>query len=43
VGEVGRPDLLEKAVGQVGSQELGAKQRYASIQKFSQLPDDLEI
>jgi len=43
VGDVGRPDLLEKAAGQVGSQELGAKQLYASIQKFSQLPDDLEI
>lgn len=43
VGDVGRPDLLEKAAGQVGSQEIGAKQLYASIQKFSQLPDDLEI
>ncbi|MGK9118287.1 MBL fold metallo-hydrolase [Olivibacter jilunii] len=43
VGDVGRPDLLEKAAGQIGSQELGAKQLYASIQKFSQLPDDLEI
>lgn len=43
VGDVGRPDLLEKAAGQVGSQELGAKQLYASIQKFSRLPDDLEI
>lgn len=43
VGDVGRPDLLEKAAGQVGSQELGAKQLYDSIQKFSKLPDDLEI
>lgn len=43
VGDVGRPDLLEKAAGQVGSQEVGAKQLYASIQKFSKLPDDLEI
>lgn len=43
VGDVGRPDLLEKAAGQVGSQELGAKQLYASLQKFSKLPDDLEI
>lgn len=43
VGDVGRPDLLEKAAGQEGSQELGAKQLYASIQKFSKLPDDLEI
>lgn len=43
VGDVGRPDLLEKAAGQIGSQEVGAKQLYASIQKFSKLPDDLEI
>ena len=43
VGDVGRPDLLEKAAGQIGSQEIGAKQLYASIQEFSKLPDDLEI
>ncbi len=43
VGDVGRPDLLEKAAGQIGSQEIGAKQLYTSIQKFSKLPDDLEI
>lgn len=43
VGDVGRPDLLEKAAGQIESQEIGAKQLYASIQKFSKLPDDLEI
>lgn len=43
VGDVGRPDLLEKAAGQIDSQEIGAKQLYASIQKFSKLPDDLEI
>lgn len=43
VGDVGRPDLLEKVAGQVGSQDTGAKQLYASIQRFSKLPDDLEI
>ncbi len=43
VGDVGRPDLLEKSAGQIGSQEIGAKQLYTSIQKFSKLPDDLEI
>lgn len=43
VGDVGRPDLLEKVAGQIGSQEVGAEQLYASIQKFSRLPDDLEI
>lgn len=43
VGDVGRPDLLEKVAGQVGSQDTGAKQLYASIQRFSKLPDELEI
>ncbi|TYP91315.1 hydroxyacylglutathione hydrolase [Sphingobacterium allocomposti] len=43
VGDVGRPDLLEKAAGEIGSREIGARQLYASIQKFSELPDDLEI
>lgn len=43
VGDVGRPDLLEKTAGKIGSQEIGAKQLYASILKFLELPDDLEI
>lgn len=42
-GDVGRPDLLEKAAGQIGSQEVGAKELFASIQKFSKLPDHTEI
>lgn len=43
VGDVGRPDLLEKAVGVVGSAESGARQQYASIQLFKTLPDYLQI
>ncbi len=43
VGDVGRPDLLEKAAGQKGTQEEGAKQLYASIQKFAQLDVAMEI
>lgn len=43
VGDVGRPDLLEKAAGQKGTQELGARQMYASIQKFASLPDETVI
>ncbi|WP_313091786.1 MBL fold metallo-hydrolase [Chryseobacterium flavum] len=43
VGDVGRPDLLEKAAGQIGSQEIGAKQLYHSIEKFLKLPDNTEI
>lgn len=43
VGDVGRPDLLEKAAGQIGTQETGAKQLYASINRFKQLPTNTEI
>lgn len=43
VGDVGRPDLLEKAAGQIGSQEIGAQQLYHSIEKILKLPDDTEI
>lgn len=43
VGDVGRPDLLEKAAGQFGTQEIGAKQLYASIDRFMKLPDNTEI
>ena len=34
---------MEKAAGQIGSQELGAKQLYRSIEKFLKLPDNTEI
>lgn len=43
VGDVGRPDLLEKAAGMAGTQEAGARQMYESIQKFSTLPDFLQV
>lgn len=43
VGDVGRPDLLEKAAGQIGTQEIGAKQLYTSIERFMKLPEDTEI
>ncbi len=43
VGDVGRPDLLEKVAGQVGSQDKGAKDLYASLERFSKLPDEMEI
>src|SRR5690606_12081480 len=39
VGDIGRPDLLEKAAGLVGTQEKGAKQMYESIQRFAELPE----
>ncbi|UHA75508.1 MBL fold metallo-hydrolase [Paenibacillus sp. 481] len=43
VGDVGRPDLLEKAVGLVGTAAVGASQMFASLQKFKQLPEYLQI
>ncbi len=43
VGDIGRPDLLEKAAGLKGTQDAGALQMYKSIQKFSALPDFLQV
>lgn len=43
VGDVGRPDLLEKAAGMVGTQEKGARQLYQSIQRFAQLPEYVQV
>lgn len=43
VGDVGRPDLLEKAAGFAGTQEKGAKQMYESIQRFAGLPQYVQL
>lgn len=43
VGDVGRPDLLEKAAGFVGTKEAGAKEMYQSIAKFNALPDFVQV
>ena len=43
VGDVGRPDLLEKAAGIKGTMDAAAKQLYASIQRFKDNPDYLQI
>jgi hydroxyacylglutathione hydrolase len=42
-GDVGRPDLLEKAVGVNGSSQLMAKQMFHSLQQFKQLSDFLQV
>src|SRR5690606_8647418 len=39
VGDIGRPDLLEKAAGLIGTKEAGARQMYQSLKKFSDLPE----
>lgn len=43
VGDVGRPDLLEKAAGIAGTMEAGARQLFASLQRFRELPDWLQL
>lgn len=43
VGDVGRPDLLEKAAGIKDTMRKGAADLYRSLQKFSQYPDHLQI
>ncbi|KAF2519131.1 MBL fold metallo-hydrolase [Flavobacterium salilacus subsp. salilacus] len=43
VGDIGRPDLLEKAAGFTGTQEKGAKQMYESIQRFATLPEYVQV
>ena len=43
VGDVGRPDLLEKAAGFVDTAEIGARQMFQSLQRFRQLPDYLQV
>lgn len=43
VGDVGRPDLLEKAAGVAGTAEVGAQQMFHSLQRFKDLPDFLQV
>ena len=43
VGDVGRPDLLEKAAGVVGTMDPGARTLFRSLQKFKEQPDYLQI
>jgi hydroxyacylglutathione hydrolase len=43
VGDVGRPDLLEKVAGVAGTMATSARALYASLQRFKQLPDWLQL
>src|SRR5690606_6578329 len=43
VGDVGRPDLLEKAAGVEGTMEPGARALFHSLRKLAELPDLLQI
>lgn len=43
VGDVGRPDLLEKAAGVADTMEAGARQLYQSLERFRALPDFVQV
>lgn len=43
VGDVGRPDLLEKAAGVTGSMQIGAAQMWQSLKRFKALPDHIQV
>jgi hydroxyacylglutathione hydrolase len=43
VGDVGRPDLLEKAAQVEGSAEAGARMLWRSLEQFRALPDHLQV
>lgn len=43
VGDVGRPDLLEKAAGVANTMEAGARTLFQSLQRFRTLPDHLQL
>ena len=43
VGDVGRPDLLERAAKEKGTMEASAHQLFASLRRFRELPDYLQI
>jgi hydroxyacylglutathione hydrolase len=43
VGDVGRPDLLEKAAGMKGTREKGAHDMFMSLKKFRALDDHVQV
>ena len=43
VGDVGRPDLLEKAAGVEGSTDAAARTLFRSLEKFKEQPDYLQV
>ncbi len=43
VGDVGRPDLLERAAHMAGTMESSARTLFRSLQRFAELPDYLQL
>ncbi|HZJ48018.1 MAG TPA: MBL fold metallo-hydrolase, partial [Acidimicrobiia bacterium] len=43
VGDVGRPDLLERAARQTGTMDTAARALFHSLRRFESLPDHLQV
>ena len=43
VGDVGRPDLLERAAGHANTMEAGARALFCSLARFRALPDHVQV
>ena len=43
VGDVGRPDLLERAAGYANTMEASARTLFRSLERFRELPDHLQV
>ena len=43
VGDVGRPDLLERAAGYADTMEAGARDLFWSLQRFRELPEWVQV
>jgi hydroxyacylglutathione hydrolase len=43
VGDVGRPDLLERAAGMEGTMRDSARQLFASLRRLDELPDFIQL
>jgi hydroxyacylglutathione hydrolase len=43
VGDVGRPDLLERAAGLAGTMQAAAHELYASLRRLDALPDHVQL
>lgn len=43
VGDLGRPDLLETAAGEAGAKEPAARNLFASVKRFLELPDYVQV
>lgn len=43
VGDIGRPDLLEKAAGIQNTADKGARQMFQSLKRFTELPDFVQV